>query len=69
MSVEPTNQNTRISAKEVWTLEGQTNWERVRKMTDEEIDAAIADDPDLIDTDEEFWEDAILTPPLTFLEE
>jgi hypothetical protein len=37
-------------------------------MTDEEIEAAIADDPDAIDTDEEFWEDAVDCPPLTFVE-
>lgn len=33
-------------------------------MTDEDIDAAIADDPDTIATDEAFWEDAVASPPL-----
>ncbi len=67
MSVEPTNQNIRILAEDVWKVEGKTDWERVRAMTDEDIDAAIADDPDTIDTDEAFWEDAVASSPLTFL--
>jgi len=33
-------------------------------MTDEDIKAAIADDPDTLETDEEFWKDAVLCPPL-----
>ncbi len=69
MSVEHTNQHTRILAKDVWEVEGETDWERVRAMTDEEIDAAITDDPDTIDTDEAFWEDAVASPPLTFLDQ
>ncbi|PNW65299.1 UNVERIFIED_CONTAM: hypothetical protein BEN50_03895 [Euhalothece sp. KZN 001] len=55
MSVE----NTRISAKDIWEIESETDWERVRAMTDEDIETAIADDPDTIDTDEEFWKDAV----------
>ncbi|AFZ44075.1 hypothetical protein PCC7418_1907 [Halothece sp. PCC 7418] len=69
MSVEHTNQNTRILAKDVWKVEGETDWEKVRAMTDEDINAAIADDPDTIDTDETFWEDAVASPPLTFLDQ
>ena len=59
MSVE----NTRISAKDVWEIESETDWERVRAMTDEDIETAIADDPDTIDTDEEFWKDAVSCSP------
>lgn len=38
--------------------EGGTDWERLRDMTDEEIEAAAAADPDNPPTDEEFWRDA-----------
>jgi hypothetical protein len=37
-------------------------------MTDEDIEATIKDDPDAVDTDEKFWEDAVACPPLTFLD-
>ena len=36
---------------------GQTNLEKLRKLTDEEIDASIAGDPDW---DEESWSDAVV---------
>ena len=32
--------------EELDALEGKTDWERVHNMTDEEIDAAVASDPD-----------------------
>ena len=39
---------------------GKTDWERLRKMTDEDIRKAIADDPDAPpELDEEFWKKAI----------
>jgi len=38
-------------------------------MTDEDIEAAIADDPDAIDTDEAFWEDAVACSPLEFFDD
>ncbi|NBD17174.1 MAG: hypothetical protein GVY04_13835 [Cyanobacteria bacterium] len=68
MSANSTGNKTQVSGEEIWKAEDQTDWERVRAMTDEEIEAAIADDPDAIDTDEEFWEDAVDCPPLTFVE-
>lgn len=37
---------------------GHTDWERLRRMTDEEIEAAAATDPDNPPTDEEFRRDA-----------
>jgi uncharacterized protein (DUF4415 family) len=37
---------------------GRTDWERVRNMTEEEIEAAAASDRDNPPTDEEFWRDA-----------
>jgi uncharacterized protein (DUF4415 family) len=38
--------------------EPKTDWRRLRSMTDEEIHAAIIDDPDARPTDEAFWENA-----------
>jgi uncharacterized protein (DUF4415 family) len=37
---------------------GRTDWERLRKMTEEEIEAAARSDPDNPPTDEEFWREA-----------
>jgi uncharacterized protein (DUF4415 family) len=44
-------------------IEPKTDWRRLRTMTDEEIHAAIIDDPDARPTDEAFWEDARLVAP------
>ena len=48
----------RYSREEIERLgPGKTDWERVRNMTDEEIEAAIADDPDSdFPLDEGEWE-------------
>jgi hypothetical protein len=35
-----------------------TDWRRLRSMTDEEVHAAIASDPDVKPTDEAFWKGA-----------
>ena len=43
--------------------EPETDWRRLRSMTDEEIHAAIIDDPDARPTDEAFWEDASVVAP------
>jgi len=40
------------------TTEPKTDWRRLRSMTDEEVRAAIIDDPDVKPTDEVFWKDA-----------
>jgi uncharacterized protein (DUF4415 family) len=45
------------------TTEPKTDWRRLRAMTDEEVHAAIIDDPDAKPTDEAFWEDARLVMP------
>jgi uncharacterized protein (DUF4415 family) len=42
---------------------GKTDWERLRNMTEEEIEAAAASDPDNPPTDEEFWREARTTFP------
>ena len=42
----------------------QTDWEKVKNMTETEIDAAAASDPDAQPTDESFWNDAqVVMPP------
>lgn len=39
----------------------ETDWERLRNLTDEEIEASIANDPDW--SDEWHWSDAVLVIP------
>jgi hypothetical protein len=43
--------------------EPQTDWRRLRTMPDEEIHAAIIDDPDAKPTDEAFWKDTRVVTP------
>ncbi len=45
------------------TTEPKTDWRRLRSLTNEEIHAAIIDDPDGKPTDEEFWRDARVVMP------
>lgn len=45
------------------TPEPKTNWRRLRSMTEEELRAAIIDDPDAKPTDEAFWKDARVVMP------
>jgi len=41
-----------------------TDWKLLRGLSDEEIDARAADDPDAQPTDAEFWRDAeVMLPP------
>jgi uncharacterized protein (DUF4415 family) len=55
---------TRISADEADKLgPGKTDWERLRNMTDEEIEAAIRDDPDWADFVDVDWSKAVLVVP------
>ena len=42
---------------------GKTDWERVKAMTEEEIEEAARSDPDAQPTDTEFWKDAELVLP------
>lgn len=49
-------------------IRGETDWERLRSMTDQEIEAAAKADEDAQPTDAQFWEDAVWSPPLTFLD-
>jgi uncharacterized protein (DUF4415 family) len=42
---------------------GRTDWDRVRAMTEKEIEAAAASDPDAPLLDEEFWRHARVVMP------
>jgi uncharacterized protein (DUF4415 family) len=44
-------------------IEPKTDWRNLRSMTDEEIHAAIIDDPDANPTDEAFWKEARVVMP------
>lgn len=43
--------------------ESATDWKRLRAMTDEEVHAAVASDPNIKPTDEGFWKDAHVVMP------
>ena len=43
--------------------EPKTDWRRLRSMTEEEVHAAIIDDPDARPTDEAFWKEAWVVMP------
>ena len=43
---------------------GKTNWDRIRQKTDEEIEAAMRDDPDWADLIDMDWSDAVLVIPV-----
>ena len=44
-------------------IDPKTDWRRLRSMTDEEIHAAIIEDPDAKATDEGFWKKARVVMP------
>lgn len=41
----------------------ETDWEKLRNLTDEEIDASIANDPDWAEFKDLDWSDAVLVVP------
>ncbi|HEV2302832.1 MAG TPA: BrnA antitoxin family protein [Stellaceae bacterium] len=43
--------------------EPRTDWRRLRGMSDEEIHAAVLDDPEIRATDEDFWRSARVVIP------
>ena len=50
---------TTVDWEDIDKLEGQTDWERIRNLTDEEIEQAVADDPDApLILDNDFFEEA-----------
>ncbi len=44
-------------------MKGRTDWERLRSLTDEEIDASIANDPDWAEFKDIDWSKAVLVIP------
>ncbi len=62
MNVKPT---TELSSPEVEPLpdEDLTDWALLREMSDEEVDARAAADPDAQPTDADFWKGARVTLP------
>lgn len=55
----------RKTAEEIEQMESRTDWERVDALTDEEIEAAVAEDPDAELLDAEWFERAELVVPST----
>jgi uncharacterized protein (DUF4415 family) len=53
--------NTTIVSRDAARRKGRTNWEKLRKLTDEEIEASIANDPDW--SDDWNWSEGVLVIP------
>ena len=49
---------TRVSLEEWAKMKGQTDWNKIDKMTDEEIEENALNDPDNQPLPDEFWEEA-----------
>lgn len=49
---------TRVTREEWAKMKGQTDWERVKSMTEEEIERNAWDDPDSQPLPDEFWDKA-----------
>ena len=54
---------TRVTLEQARKLKGRTDWDRLRSMTEEELERAIADDPDWDGTDDIDWSKAVMMPP------
>jgi uncharacterized protein (DUF4415 family) len=52
----------RVSVDELRNIEDRTDWERVRSLTDREIDAAAATDADTFVPGPVWWNEAVLVP-------
>lgn len=48
---------------EASTVKAETDWEKLRQMTDEEIHVAVEADPDIEPTDAKFWMNAKVVLP------
>lgn len=46
---------TRVSLEDLDKMESLTDWERVDRLTDEEIAEAAANDPDTVHPDDPWW--------------
>ena len=44
-------------------MKGKTDWEGISKLTDAEIDKAVADDPDWAEFEDIDWSEAVLVIP------
>lgn len=53
--------NITIVSRDAPRRKGRTNWEKLRKLTDEEIEASIANDPDW--SDDWNWSEGVLVIP------
>jgi uncharacterized protein (DUF4415 family) len=53
-----------LTLKELENLPSATDWERVKNLTDDEIEAAMRDDPDWADPIDMDWSDAVLVVPM-----
>ena len=51
------------TTEELKKLPSETDWERAAAMTNEEIEAAVASDPDEAGLDDEWMKNAIVTRP------
>ncbi len=51
------------TGKKSRVAECETDWDKLRAMSDAEVHAAIESDPDAHPTDEEFWKDAEVVLP------
>jgi uncharacterized protein (DUF4415 family) len=57
---------TRVTLAEARKMKGLTDWDRVRALTDEDIDRAIAEDPDAApEWTEEEWRRARVMVPVS----
>lgn len=54
---------TRISSEELDQIESRTDWERIRELSDDEIEKAVEEDPDTALLDEEWFQKAKLVVP------
>jgi uncharacterized protein (DUF4415 family) len=54
---------TKVSSEELDQIESQTDWDRIRDLSDEEIEQAVEDDPDTALLDEEWFEKAQFVVP------
>jgi uncharacterized protein (DUF4415 family) len=54
--------NITIVSRDAPRRKGKTDWERIRNLTDEEIEASIANDPDWSD-DWKWSEGVVVIPP------
>lgn len=46
---------TRVTREQALKMKGETDWERLRAMTDEDIARAVADEPDTMMLDDEWF--------------